>query len=270
MSEVNYKEIGKKIRVSILDTFDAGKRGHVPSAFSLVEILNVFYEKILNYDAKNPKKKDRDRLILSKGHGCLALYAVLANKGFFPKEELLKFCHADGILGGHPEKCKVPGVEASTGSLGHGLPLGVGMAWNAKANKEDHKIYVVMGDGECQEGSVWEAALSASKNKLDNLVALVDYNKHQSCGTIAEVCGLEPFADKWTAFGFNSFEVDMDYPERLEELLSDLPKGKPVAIICHTIKGKGIKEIENDLTWHHKSRVSPEEIQKLKDALGDQ
>ena len=162
MSKVDYKKLGKKIRLMIVDGFEGGRRGHIPSAMSLVEILNVLYETYLKFDPKKPQWEDRDRLILSKGHGCLASYAVLASKGFFPKEELKKFCHSNGILGGHPEVSKIPGIEASTGSLGHGLSIGVGMAYNAKLDKKNYRTVVIMGDGECGEGSVWEAAMSAA------------------------------------------------------------------------------------------------------------
>src|SRR5436190_15787173 len=157
-------ERSRALRRQIVKTLKAGGRGHVGAAFSLVEILRVLYDDILKYDAKNPRWSDRDRCILSKGHGCLALYALLAQKGFFPEAELWKFCKVDGILGGHPEYGKVPGIEASTGSLGHGLPIGVGMALAARQAKAKHRVFVVSSDGESNEGSVWEAALCAGKH----------------------------------------------------------------------------------------------------------
>ena len=249
----------------------AGGRGHLGPAFSLVEILTVFFEKILKYDPKNPLWPDRDRLILSKGHGCLALYAMLARKGYFSEKELSLFCKTEGILGGHPDHRKVPGIEASTGSLGHGLSLGIGMALAARLHKRPSNVYVILGDGECNEGSVWEGALSAAKHKLTNLVVLVDYNKMQSYSFTKDVIDLEPFADKWKSFGFETREVNMDHPKDLEGLLSDLPfgKDKPSAVICHTIKGKGISFAENNPNWHHKSKLSEEEIKNLLEELRD-
>ena len=239
-------------------------RGHIASAFSLVEILNVLYEKVLTFDSKNPLWDNRDRFILSKGHGCLSLYSVLARKGFFDKKELDQFCKEDGILGGHPEASKVPGIEASTGALGHGMSIGLGMALAARIDKKDYKVYVVVGDGECNEGSIWECALSASQNQVDNFIVMIDYNKYQSYGPVSEVVSLEPFADKWKSFGFDTFEADLDHPENFENILLnqiDYKNKKPKAIICHTIKGKGVSFCENNLNWHHKNKVTEEEIQ---------
>ena len=186
----------KDLRKEVLRAFGAGNRGHLGSAFSLVELLRVLYDDVLRFDPERPLWEGRDRMILSKGHGCLALYAILADKGFFPREELARFCKPDGILGGHPEFGKVPGVEASTGSLGHGLSLGVGMALALRARPGAGRVFVVDSDGECNEGSLWEAALSAAKHRLDNLTVLVDYNHMQSYGTTGEVLDLEPLADK--------------------------------------------------------------------------
>jgi len=259
----------KELRQLIIRTVEAGRRGHIASAFSLVEILRVLYDEILRYDPQNPTWPARDRCILSKGHGCLALYAILADKGFFPQSELWKFCKSDGILGGHPERGKVPGVEASTGSLGHGLSIGIGLALNAGRDRSGHRVFVIVSDGESNEGSVWEAALCAGKHKLSNLTVLVDYNKCQSYGTTFEVLNLEPFADKWTAFGFSVKEVDGHNLEELRTALSQLPlaSDKPSVIICHTVKGKGIRYMENNLEWHHKNKVSDEEISSLLVAL---
>ncbi|MGD1118526.1 MAG: transketolase [Dehalococcoidales bacterium] len=260
----------KDLRRTIIETLAAGRRGHVGAAFSLVEILRVLYDDILRYDPKNPKWEQRDRFILSKGHGCLALYVLLAEKGFFPRSELQKFCKSDGILGGHPEYGKVPGIEASTGSLGHGLPIGVGFALNAKYEKAGHRIFVIIGDGESNEGSVWEAAMSAGKHHLSNLTVLVDYNKQQSYDTTAAVQNMEPFAAKWQAFGWATTEVDGHNIAELKSVLSALPlePDKPSAIICHTVKGKGVGFVENNLNWHHKSNVTDEEIKSLLAALG--
>jgi transketolase len=250
---------------------EKGGRGHVGSAFSLVEILRVLYDEVLRYDAKTPRSPQRDRFILSKGHGCLALYVLLAEKGFFPEAELWKFCKPDGILGGHPEYGKVPGVEASTGSLGHGLPIGVGFALNARYEKADHRTIVLASDGESNEGSLWEAALSAGKHKLSNLTVLVDYNKQQSFGTTYEVLDMEPFADKWRAFGFAVEEVDGHDVGQLRAALKRIPfdTQKPGAILCHTIKGKGVSFVENNLNWHHKNKVTEEEVKSLLAELED-
>jgi transketolase len=255
----------KQLRQTIVKAIKAGNRGHVGSAFSLVEILRVLYDDVLRYDPANPRWPERDRCILSKGHGCLALYAILADKGFFPEGELWKFCKPDGILGGHPEYGKVPGVEASTGSLGHGLSIGVGFALNARYEKASHRSFVVISDGESNEGSVWEAALCASKHKLSNLVVLVDYNKQQSYGTTYEVLDLDPLPEKWRAFGFAAREVDGHSVPDLRRVVAQTPfePDKPSIIICHTIKGKGVSFVENDLKWHHKTKIAEDEYVKL-------
>lgn len=256
------------LRRLIVRMLEAGGRGHVGSAFSAVEMIRVLYDDVMNYDAADPKWSGRDRFILSKGQGCMALYAVLADKKFFPDVELEKFCMADGLLGGHPE-ITIPGVEASTGSLGHGMSIGIGFALNAKFEKATHRTFVVIGDGESNEGSIWEAALCASKHHLSNLTVLVDYNKYQSYGTTFEVQDLEPISAKWSSFGFGVTEVDGHNVNELRSALSTLPieDGKPNAIICHTIKGKGVDFVENNMDWHHKNRVSEEEIQALMSQL---
>lgn len=259
----------KDLRRTIIKMFEAGRRGHLASAFSLVEILRVLYDDILRFDPRNPRWSGRDRCILSKGHGCLALYAILADKGFFPEAELWKFCKSSGILGGHPEFGKVPGVEASTGSLGHGLSIGVGFALNAKYDRSNHRVFVISSDGESNEGSLWEAAMCAAKHRLDNLTVLVDYNKQQSYSTTYEVLNLEPFSDKWTSFGFEVREVNGHSVDELQTALRGTPfaPSKPSALICHTVKGKGVKFTENNPAWHHKTGVTDEEIQQLLAAL---
>jgi len=238
------------------------RRGHLGAALSLVEIIRVLYDDVLRYDPQKPAWPERDRFILSKGHGCLALYVILAEKGFFPQAELDRFCQPGGILGGHPEYPKTPGVEASTGSLGHGLSLGVGLALSARHDKSDRRVFVVIGDGEANEGSIWEGALCASKHGLDNLTVLIDCNKQQSYGPTAEVLNMAPLAEKWRAFGFAVTEVDGHDVTALRTVLGRLPlaAGQPSAIICHTIKGKGISFIEGDLNWHHKSRISDDDL----------
>ncbi len=226
----------RDLRRQIVRMIEAGGRGHVGSAFSLVEMLRVLYDEVLKYDPANPRWPERDRFILSKGHGCLALYVLLAEKGFFP-----------------------------TGSLGHGLSFGVGFALNARCERAGHRTFVICSDGESNEGSLWEAVLCAAKHKLSSLTVLLDYNKQQSYSTTYEVLDLEPFADKWRAFGFAVEEADGHSVAELRAALSRTPfdPQKPSAIICHTIKGKGVSFVENNLNWHHKNKVTPEEVKSL-------
>ena len=255
----------KYLRKLILRMIEVDKRGHLGSAMSIVEICRVLYDEILNYKSNNPDYKNRDIFILSKGHGCLALYALLADKGFFPKKELDTFCKSDSILGGHPEYGKIPGVEISSGALGHGLPIGVGMAIAIKLKKQSRGVYVLTGDGEINEGSTWEAAMAASKHSLYNLTILVDYNKMQSYGKTSQVMNLEPLADKWKSFGFQVSEVDGHNINELKTSLTKLNSNiqKPKVVICHTVKGKGIPLAENNPLWHHKSKITDQEINQL-------
>lgn len=260
-------ERSKMLRRLILRALAGGGRGHVGSALSLVEILRVLYDDVLRYRPEEPLWPERDRCILSKGHGCLALYAVLADKGFFPAAEFDRFCHLDGILGGHPEAHRVPGVEASTGSLGHGLSIGVGMALSARHESSSRKVFVIIGDGESGEGSVWEAALSAAKHRLSNLCVITDYNKQQSYGPLESVLPLEPLADKWKSFGWEVAECDGHDVKSLGKALAQLKSDKPHMLIAHTIKGCGIKAAEHNPSWHHKNKVSAEEIKMIEDEL---
>jgi transketolase len=262
-------ERSKYLRKLVVRALAGGERGHVGSSMSLIEIMRVFYDDILRYRPDEPKWTGRDRLILSKGHGCIALYVMLADKGFFPLETLDTFCRRDSILGGHPEAGKIPGVEASTGALGHGLSIGVGMALAARIENRDSHIIVVMGDGEINEGSVWEAALCAGKHGLTNLTAVIDYNKIQSAGPTSEIQDLEPLVDKWRAFNFETVEVDGHDVAAMRELFARLPlsQTKPTAIICHTVKGKGISFAEHDPSWHHKSKIAKDVVARLQAAL---
>jgi transketolase len=189
----------------------------------------------------------------------------VAERGFFAREELFKFCAEDGILGGHPEYGTIPGIEASTGSLGHGLSIGVGMALAAKIDQKAYRTFIVLSDGECNEGSVWEAALHAAKHRLDNLIVFLDYNKMQCYAATKEVLDLEPLAAKWKAFGFEVKEVDGHDVAAIKKAAAKTPlkTGKPSMIICHTLKGKGIKVVENDPTWHHKARLKDDEMKAL-------
>ena len=267
--DIALDERSKYLRQMAVKTLESGKRAHLGSAMSIMEIIRVIYDDFLQYDVNNLKDPNRDRFILSKGHGCLAQYVVLADKGFFDNKELLKFCHADSILGGHPEYGKIPGVEASTGALGHGMPIGVGMALAAKLQSRNTRVAVIVGDGETNEGSIWEAAMSAAKHQLSNLTIFIDYNKIQSYDSVSEVLDPEPMADKWTSFGFTVKEINGHDIKELKRQLSKLPYSneKPTAFICHTIKGKGFPFAENDPTWHHKSKLSDDEIQKMYNSI---
>ena len=253
------------LREMAIKTLESGKRAHLGSAMSIMELIRVLYDDFLNYDNANLKDLNRDRFILSKGHGCLALYVVLADKGFFDEKELLTFCQKDSILGGHPEYGKIPGVEASTGALGHGMPIGVGMALASRLQKRKSRVVVLVGDGEINEGSVWEAAMAAAKHQLSNFTVIIDYNKIQSYGFVSEVLNTEPLADKWTSFGFAVKEINGHDVTAIKKIFTSLPLNnqKPTALICHTIKGKGFSFAENDPTWHHKSNLSDAEIKRM-------
>ena len=259
----------KYLRKLVVRALEGGGRGHVGSSMSLIEIMRVLYDDILRYRPDDPKWNERDRMILSKGHGCIALYVMLADKGFISLEALDTFCRRDSILGGHPEAGKVPGVEASTGALGHGLSIGVGMALAARLQKRDSRVIVVMGDGEINEGSVWEAAMCAGKHRLSNLTAVIDNNKIQSAGPTSEIQDLEPLLDKWRAFNFAPVEVDGHDVGALRDVFGNLPLAhdRPTAIICHTVKGKGIAFAENDANWHHKSKIGKDMLAQLYGAL---
>jgi transketolase len=257
------------LRRMVVDAMDGGGRGHLGSALSLIELVRVLYDEVLRVDPAKPAWEDRDRFILSKGHGCLALYAILADKGFFPTSELTQFCRHDTYLGGHPEAGKIPGVETSTGALGHGLSIGMGMALGLRLKQSKSRVFVVMGDGEINEGSVWEAAMAAAKHRLDNLIGIVDYNKLQSFGPVADILPLEPLADKWRSFGFAVEEVDGHDLAALRAVLARLPyeSGKPSMIISHTVKGKGVPFAEHNPSWHHKSKLPPDQLAAVRQAL---
>lgn len=259
----------QEIRREILDVLSCARRGHVGSAFSIIEVLRVLYDDVLRHDPKQPRWPDRDRFILSKGHGCLALYVTLARAGYFDRSVLETFCENDSMLGGHPQYEKVPGVEASTGSLGHGLSIGVGIALSGVIDRKDFRTFVLLGDGECNEGTVWEAAMAASKHRLSRLTAIVDYNKMQCYSSTFEVQDLEPFADKWRSFGFHVEECDGHDVTALRKILSAAPvhAEKPTVLISHSIKGRGIAQIENSAPWHHKSRMSDDLMRKLYSGL---
>lgn len=235
------------------------REGHIPSALSVLDVLWILYDKILRVYPQEPGHPERDRFILSKGHGSLGLYAVLAEKGFFSKTLLDTFGAYDSILGGHPDRNKVPGIEASTGSLGHGFPMGVGIALALKIKRSAARVFSIIGDGECNEGSVWEAALLASYHKLNNLICIVDYN-HSTDRALK----LGSLVKKFEAFDWVSCEIDGHDQAQIEHVLSDMSQDKPLAVIANTIKGKRCPIMENNPAWHHKFPTQEELIEILK------
>lgn len=271
MSELNrdYKRITKEIRKRIVRMHAKSGSSHIGSALSSVDILTVLYFDILEIDPKNPLARDRDRFILSKGHAVSTLYATLALRGFFREEILNEYCIDGGRLPGHSTIHSVPGVEVSTGSLGHGLSMGIGMAIAAKHDGYKYRVFVLLSDGECDEGSVWEAAMFAAHHKLDNLIAIIDCNELQAFGKTKEVVNLEPFADKWTAFGWVAKEIDGHKFSQIKETFCKVPfeKNRPSVIIAHTTKGKGISFMENELAWHYKS-PNKEQLERALKELG--
>lgn len=269
MTDTPLDERSLYLRRLVLRALVNGGRGHVGPAMSLIEIMRVLYDDILQYRPDDPAWKNRDRCILSKGHGCLALYALLADKGFFSVDTLDTFCKTGSILGGHPEHGKVPGVEASTGSLGHGLSIGLGMALALKMRGADAGVYVVMGDGEINEGAVWEGAMTAAKHNLSNLTAIVDCNGIQSYGPTAEVLDMSPLKDKWEAFGFDTYDIDGHDLGQLNDTFGKPRGNRPRAVICRTVKGKGIPIAEHDARWHHKNKLKDDELAAITGALGE-
>lgn len=249
------KELGIKatlIRKHIIDEVYSAASGHPGGSLSCADIFSTLYFWEMKVDPKNPQWPERDRFVLSKGHCAPALYATLAEKGFFPVEDLLKFRHADSYLEGHPSMRYVPGVDMSTGSLGQGISAAVGMAMAGKLDKKDYRVYAILGDGELQEGQVWEASMAASHYKLDNLVAFLDHNGLQIDGKIMEVMSPEPITDKFNAFGWNVIHIDgHDYAQIIDALnQARNTKGKPTMIVADTIKGKGVSFMENQAGWH--------------------
>lgn len=253
-------DLARKIRGHCLCMTHRGKSGHVGSMLSMAEILAVLYERILRVDPQNPDWPDRDRFILSKGHGGGGVYAALVEKGFIPAEWMQGYYRDGGKLMGHISH-HVPGVEFSTGSLGHGLPVACGMAVAAKRAGKTHRVFCVMSDGDCDEGSSWEAILFAAQHKLDNLTVIVDYNKVQALGKMEDVLNLEPFSDKMRAFGWEPREIDGHDVEQIGTALQAVPftAGKPSWLICHTIKGKCVDWMEGTVACHYGS-VTDEQL----------
>ena len=249
------EKMANTVRKGIIEEVYNGQSGHPGGSLSVADILTVLYFHELNIDEKNPKWEDRDRVVLSKGHCSPALYSCLANRGFFPVEDLKTFRKIDSYLQGHPDMNKIPGVDMTTGSLGQGLSAAVGMALAGKMDKKDYRVYCILGDGEIEEGQIWEAAMSAKKYALDNLCVIVDNNNLQIDGTIEEVMSPYPIDEKFRSFGFEMIKID---GHNMQEILDAFDvakhvKGKPVCMIAKTIKGKGVSYMENQVGWHGKA-----------------
>ncbi|WP_412759303.1 transketolase [Niallia circulans] len=252
---IDIKKLERKaaeIRMTVIDMVYEAGTGHTGSSLSNTDILTVLFYEVMKNDPVNPNWEERDRYIQSKGHAVESYWAVLADKGYFPKEELKTFSKFNTRLIGHPNN-KVPGVEMNTGALGHGLSISVGMALAAKMDHKDYRVFTLMGDGELAEGSVWEAAMAASQYKLDNLVGIVDRNRLQITGSTDDVMSNEPLDKKWESFGWDVIEVDGNDIAELVQVFHSIPKteGKPTIILANTIKGKGISFAENEAGWHH-------------------
>lgn len=259
-------EFSARIRAHALRMANSANSSHIGSSLSIADILSVLYTQILQVDPANPDWPDRDRLVLSKGHATSILYATLAERGFFPLEWLPDYCKDNSMLLGHVSH-HVPGVEVSTGSLGHGLPIACGMALAAKSDSRTSRTFVIVSDGELDEGSCWEAILFAGHHRLNNLMAIVDYNKIQSFGTVKDVLDLDPLAAKWAAFHWHTAEVDGHDLAQLQNALSRDPteQDKPTVVIAHTIKGKGVSFMEDRLEWHYKSPNQAQLAEALKE-----
>jgi len=264
----NTAELAKRVRIHALKMTSEGGSSHIGAAFSMADIMAVLYGKVLNVKSEKPEWPDRDKFILSKGHAGAAVYATLAECGFFSTEKL-KTHYKDGSdLSGHVSHKGVPGVELSTGSLGHGLSVGAGIAYGAKLDDKEYRVFVLMSDGECDEGSNWEPIMFAGHHNLDNLVAVVDYNKIQSLAPVKDTMDLEPFKDKWESFGWSVSEVNGHNHDELTSNFTNVPliKGKPSVFICHTVKGKGVSFMENTVLWHYRT-AKGEEFDKALEEL---
>jgi len=253
----------KKLRRMVVGTVTRAGSGHIAPALSCMDIMTALYFHTLRIDPSRPKWEDRDRFVLSAGHKCVAQYVALAERGFFPMSILDTYLQPGSILGGHPDAKKVPGIDTSTGSLGHGLPIALGMALSGKMDHKDYRVFVLAGDGEINEGSIWEAAMAAAHYKLDNLIAIIDANGLQAGGRVEDVMNPEPIREKWESFGWGAREIDGHDMSQIIEAFESVPfvKGKPSAIVARTVKGKGVSFMENQASWHMK--VPNEEEYKI-------
>ncbi|NMA67562.1 MAG: transketolase [Clostridiaceae bacterium] len=266
-TKIQLKKTATLIRKGIITAVASAGSGHPGGSLSLADILTFLYFKEMNIDPQNPKNPDRDRFVLSKGHCSPGLYSTLAHRGFFPVEDLSTFRQADSYLEGHPNMDTVPGVDMSTGSLGQGISAAVGMALAGKLDKKEYRVYSALGDGELEEGQVWEAVMAAAHYKLDNLTAFVDYNGLQIDGNITDVMNPEPIADKFAAFGWNVISInahDFDEIEKAVEAAKAF-KGKPTVIVAHSIKGKGVSYMEGQASWHGSAPKKEQADQALKE-----
>lgn len=263
------KRKAKEVRKTILSMIVNGNASHIASAYSCTDLLVYLYNNFLQVDSSNILDPNRDRFILSKGWGVSALYALLSEKGFFSKELLEEYCKDGSKMIGIATRNGIPGIEATTGSMGHGLPIGVGMAMAGKLQEKNYRVVVMISDGECDEGSTWEAILQGGNYNLDNLVVVVDHNKWQSFGRVEDILDLKPFLSKWESFKWSGQEIDGHNFEEMRNAFNSLPfqKGKPSVIIAHTIKGKGVSVFENRNEWHYKT-PKKEEIEIAKKELG--
>ncbi|NLO86334.1 MAG: transketolase [Clostridiales bacterium] len=269
MNNSKSEKLAYQIRLHGLEMTNRGGTSHIGSIFSMADIVAVLYADVLHHDPKNPKMPDRDRLLLSKGHAGAGIYAALAECGYFPVKELETHCQNGSRLSGHVSHKGVPGVEASTGSLGQGMPMAMGMAMAAKLNHEDHRVYCIIGDGECDEGAVWETALIAHQYKLDNFIVTIDFNKFQSLAPVEETIALEPFGDKWASFGWHVIRVSGHDHTALHAAYAEAKEamggGKPIIVIADTIKGKGVSFMENTVLWHYRTARGEEFDAALKE-----
>lgn len=246
------RELAAELRLTILHTIHAAGLGHIGGDFSVIDILATLYFAVARVDPALPAWPDRDRVILSKGHCAVALYTTLAYRGFFPRDDLASFAQPLSALNGHPNRNKVPGVEANTGPLGHGLPIAVGAATGARLSNRAWRTFVILGDGELQEGSNWEAAMAAAHHRLGNLTAIVDRNRIQQGARTEDTNRLEPLADKWRSFGWAVIEVDGHDHQALRQAFTTTVADQPTCVIAHTIKGKGVSFMQDQALWHHK------------------
>ncbi|MBS7181982.1 MAG: transketolase [Eubacterium sp.] len=276
MENLQLSKIANEVRKNIVTSLHSAKSGHPGGSLSAADMVTfLYYEEMRNIDANDPKNPDRDRFVLSKGHAAPVLYGVLAEKGFIPKEDLVTLRHIDSYLQGHPDMKHTPGVEMSAGSLGQGVSTAVGMALAGKMDNKDYRVYTMLGDGEIEEGQVWEAAMFAGHRKLDNLVVIVDNNNLQIDGTIEEVCSPYPIDEKFKAFNFNVVTINGHDFDQIREALNNAKntKGMPTAIVMNTVKGKGVSFMENQVGWHgaapndEQYKVAMEDLEKVGEAL---
>ena len=263
MKSAKSKIFSKKIRANSLRMVSVSNSSHIGSCLSVADILAVLFTNILKIFPKDPKNLNRDRLIFSKGHASAIYYAALAESGFFDVKKLKNYCKNNSNLFGHVTKNNIPGVEFSTGSLGHGLPVASGIAFSLKSKKRKNKVYCIISDGECDEGSTWESALFSSHHKLNNLTVIIDHNKIQSFGRVSKILKLKPFINKWKSFNWEVKEVDGHSHSDLFSNLINQKQNKPKVIIAHTIKGKGVPFMEDKLLWHYRSPNSDELVKSL-------